>query len=75
MIDRTNELLGTCLGCGTRYSGQILKKQRYQICVKCGSILEVKKNGFMINKPNICFETLYYKFIFEQRDGCHILWN
>jgi hypothetical protein len=75
MKDGTRELKGICLACGAQFSGQFLKKQRFQICVKCGNTLEVRQDGVIINTPNACFETLIYRYFVEKKDDCYKLWN
>jgi len=67
-------LKGTCIACGTQYSGQVLKDPRYQICVKCGSILVVRSGDTIINAPDSCFETLHYKFV-GKKDTWQIIRN
>ncbi len=66
MKDNAGDLKGTCLACGAQYSGPVLKKARYQICVKCGSNLEVRENGIVINTPNEFYETFIYRFKAEK---------
>ena len=75
MKDDKSELSGTCLECGKHYSGWVLKEPRYQICVKCGSILQVRENGILINEPNFCFETLGYRFASEGKNRYSAIWN
>jgi hypothetical protein len=74
MKDGISELKGTCVACGSEYSGQVLKEPRYQICVKCGSVLVVRSGELIINIPDSCFETLYYKFV-EKEETWRIIGN
>ncbi len=67
MKDGASNLRGTCLQCGAQYSGQVLKKERYQICIKCGSNLEVRENGIIINTPNEFYETFIYRYIADKK--------
>jgi hypothetical protein len=69
MKDDVGDLRGTCLACGAQYSGQVLRKQRYQICVKCSSNLEVREDGIIINTPNDYYETFIYRFIAKKKEG------
>ena len=69
MKDDAGKLRGTCLACGAQYSGQVLKIERYQICVKCGSNLEVREDGRIINTPNDYYETFIYRLIERKKEG------
>jgi uncharacterized protein (DUF983 family) len=40
-----------CPKCGGRYYGWALNAERYRLCSKCGSTLEVKRDGVLV-APN-----------------------
>ena len=43
-----NRLEGFCPKCGARFHGWALTVQRNQLCLKCGSALEIRKDGVLI---------------------------
>jgi transcription initiation factor IIE alpha subunit len=43
-----NGLEGICPKCGHRYYGWALNIQSNQLCVKCGSALEIRKDGVLV---------------------------
>ena len=60
MRPSTNSFEGTCPHCGTHFYGQALNRQRNQLCVKCGSALEIKKNGFRTQSEIYPFGVVEY---------------
>ena len=41
-------LEGICPECSLRYRGLALSYQRNQLCLKCGSTLEIRNNGMLV---------------------------
>jgi hypothetical protein len=51
-----NELEGICPRCGLGYYGWALNNELNQFCVKCGSALEIKREGVPIRSGASYFE-------------------
>jgi hypothetical protein len=45
-----SDLEGICPKCGLHYNGWALNWERNHMCVKCGSTLEIRKDGFLISR-------------------------
>ena len=56
-----NGLEGICPKCGLHYHGWALNTQRNQLCIKCGSALEIRKDGVLIRSGFYPFKADEYK--------------
>jgi ribosomal protein S27AE len=43
-----SELKGTCPNCGLHYHGRALSTRHNQLCVRCGSSLEMTEDGMLV---------------------------
>ncbi len=48
-----NSLVGICPKCKRRHYGPALTRQRNQMCVKCGSVLDIRKDGILVRRVNL----------------------
>jgi len=53
---------GVCLKCKTRYYGWALQFQRNQSCPKCGTALEIYRDGKHVSRGYSPFEAEKYSF-------------
>jgi hypothetical protein len=53
---------GICPDCGLHFHGPALGYQRNQMCVKCGSILEVRSDGTLLRTACASLKAREYKF-------------
>jgi hypothetical protein len=51
---------GICPACGLHYHGWALTAQRNQLCLKCGTALEIRKDGVMIRSGFSPFKAAEY---------------
>ena len=54
-------LEGICPQCGARFRGWALTIQRNQLCVKCGSALEIRKDDVLIRSGFSPFKAEEYR--------------
>jgi hypothetical protein len=47
-----NSLEGICPKCKRRHYGPALMSQRNQMCVKCGSVLDMRRDGILVRRVN-----------------------
>jgi hypothetical protein len=48
-----NSLEGICPKCQRRHYGPALNQHRNQLCVKCGSVLVIKRDGIQVRRINL----------------------
>ena len=51
---------GFCPACGLHYHGRAFISQRNQICLKCGTALEIRKDGVRIRSGYSPFKAAEY---------------
>ncbi len=59
-------LEGICPECGLHYHGPALRYQRNQICLKCGTTLEVRNNGALIRAACLELKAREYRVEADQ---------
>jgi hypothetical protein len=57
---------GICPQCGLHYFGWALNTEHNQMCVKCGSALEIRMNDIVIRSGHTCFKAEQHKFGSDQ---------
>jgi hypothetical protein len=62
------ELEGVCPRCGLGYYGWALDNELNRFCVKCGSPLEIRRDGVHIVSGSSAFKVEKYKVSSEQDD-------
>jgi hypothetical protein len=55
---------GICPKCKRRHYGPALNQPRNQLCVKCGSVLDIRKGGIVVRRVNM-LGTKAYKINLE----------
>jgi hypothetical protein len=69
MMEEVNQFTGTCPQCGAHYSGRALSRQWNQYCVKCGSPLDVLRDGEVFAQSYSCFKMAEYRIFAPQRNS------
>jgi hypothetical protein len=61
-------LEGICHECRLHYHGWALNYQRNQICLKCGSALEIRSDGVLVRSVFTPFKAGEYRFSVDQEE-------
>jgi hypothetical protein len=69
-----NILEGICPECGRHYVGRALHTRHNQLCVKCGSGLEIREDGFLVRNGFAPFNDEEYE-VCPDGDNCEDMWD